>query len=149
MSKRISPTLSITMRPEVIKRLKERSEENTSRQIASDLQTFYSLLDAISIEMKGYFTTAEACYLCDVFNGTLMDPSHIRYWPEQLAWNVEDGAELCALNKKWETDDRALSEKLRSLTPAQAVWVWDRVQAFWRDPNRKPIREIVKELFLT
>jgi len=108
-----------------------------------DLGRYYTLLRR---ELAGVqLSEPEACLLVDALNGTLLDEHTV-----SLLWAELDDAILQDhLHEKWSLPGEqagALVARLRSLSPGQAMAVYDAVERFWRDPN--PLRERLRAVGL-
>jgi len=100
-------------------------------------------VDAIGAEMTDVLTVEEAHLMCDLLNGTFMDPRQVRTWPCSLELSVVDGCKIDGLDEKWSVDGKALAVKVATMPPYQAWWLVHQVRVWWRDGNGKPIDEDV------
>lgn len=114
---------------------------NRSGTIARDLGRLYDLYRQALREVP--LTTAEACLICDVMNGTMPEPySTACLWAE-----VEDGIRLNKMDEKWGVDGPALVERLRALTPLQALALIDAAERFWAGDLTEDARLAVRRFF--
>lgn len=89
------------------------------------------IVEAIGTEMTSKFTYCEIMLICDLLNGTIMPAETVRSWPQQLAWEVEDGCNLDGLDKKWEIKKEELMEKVKALSIAHVWWLVHQVKVWW------------------
>lgn len=123
MYKRINVTLPERVYDEVMDRV--RGSRERSATIARDLDRLYTLyryaLRAVPL------TAGEACLLCDVLAGTLMDASSATMlWAE-----VADGIQLDGLADKWGVDGDALVARLKGLDRLTCLALVDAAERFW------------------
>jgi hypothetical protein len=131
---------SIVLDPDIAAELDTRGD-NRSAVIRRDLERLYTLYQR---SLPRDLTEAEACLICDVMNGTLMDANTAH----MLYAEVEDGIALEGLAEKWEIDGPALVEKLKALSDIQCLAVIDAAERFWSTPDdRRSIPGTVRELF--
>lgn len=106
-----------------------------------DLGRYYAVLRDSLRDVD--LTEGEASLLCDVLNGTLIEEASYRLLWAEIDDSLEDGVAM-----KWEVDGPALVRKLRAFSPGALMAVADAVEAFWRDPNRLPMPELLREVGL-
>jgi hypothetical protein len=103
------------------------SEQSRHATAQRDLDRYYTLL-ARSLPT---FTEAEASLLMDALNGTIAMPQ-----TAHLLWaEIDDAIRLDRLDEKWGVDGQALHERLRALTPFQAMAILDAKERYWLHPN--------------
>lgn len=140
MAKDRSKMTTITLYNEDISRVELRGK-NRSQTIARDLERLYSLYRRCLSQIK--LTANEACLICDVLNGTIMDAnSASMLWAE-----VEDGCNLDGLDEKWEIDGPALVEKLKSYNETQCLALVDAAERFWASDYESTTRETMAAFF--
>lgn len=122
--------------------IKQRQDRLFGQQATDDLSLFYGLLDALTVEMKGKFDEFEVRYLIDCFNGIHLEPQILLSWPGVMAGCIHDAAILERLDVKWGIDIEALAEKVSNLLFPQALWLYDRIQLYWKDPQEERIEEL-------
>lgn len=134
------PTLHITI-PERISAEIDARGDNRSEVIRRDLERLYTLYKHALREVE--LTAGEACLICDVLNGVLMDAtSASMLWAE-----VEDGIRMDDLDQKWGVDGPALVEKLRSLDRLTCLALVDAAERFWAASPQEDPRQAVKRFF--
>jgi hypothetical protein len=117
--------------------------ENESGIASRDLERLYTLYKHALREVP--LSENEACLLCDVLNGTLMDAnSAALLWAE-----VEDGIRLDGLDQKWEVDGPALVKRLQALDRLHCLALIDAAERFWAETPQEPAREAVRRFFRT
>lgn len=103
---------------------RQRGEEAPGSVAKRDLARYYALLT----RSLPAFSEAEASLLVDACNGWLIEPH-----TAQLLWaEVADAISLDSLDRKWDVDGPALVERLRRLTPFEALAACDAIERFWR-----------------
>lgn len=102
---------------------------------ARDLDRYYTLLQRAMPK----FSEPEASLIVDALNGTLSEPhtAHL-LWAE-----IDDAIQLDQLDKKWGVDGPALVQRLRSLSPFEAMAVVDAAERFWLSPNEDGVLRAV------
>jgi|GEM_PF-1448512 len=137
------PRWTITVPPaladEITARAKGGRERSTT--IARDLSRLYELYKLALREIP--LTTGEACLICDVLNGTLMDVSSAAFlWAE-----VEDGIRLDGLGTKWNVDGAALVQRLKNLDRLTCLALVDAAERFWAGDLTEDARTAVQRYF--
>lgn len=101
------------------------------------------------LELKNYFSTAEACLIVDVNNSYLYTPQG--YSKSSLRLRVVDGDKYEGLGEKWEVNIDELIEKIDKLTNYQCHCIFLMCNEFWNmseeDRGTKSINEIVAKIF--
>ena len=140
MEKKEPKTASIWLRPELEKELISRGS-NRSQIIHRDLERLYTLYRLALREMK--LTLPEAWFIVDMLNGTIMDAN-----TAGLLWaSAEDACALDGLDKKWQVDGKAFVEKLKALSPVQALALADAAERFWQANTGTADDEDIKKFF--
>jgi hypothetical protein len=88
-----------------------------------DLGRYYALLDAALGTV--HLSTAEAALVCDAVGSAAAD-QYAFVWAA-----VADGIRARGLEAKWSVDGAALIDRLRALSPGQALALADAVERFW------------------
>lgn len=122
--------------------IKQRQDRLFGQQATDDLSLFYGLLDALTVEMKGKFDEYEVRYLVDCFKQIHLEPQILLSWPKLVAGCISDAAVLERLDAKWGIDVEALAEKVSNLSFPQALWLYDRIQLYWKDPTEERMEEL-------
>lgn len=135
--------ISIRLGPDLQDRIEERiGTYDRTYVIERDLSRYYDMLRR-ELASAG-LSIDEACYLCDLLNGTLLEPTSVRFlWAEVL-----DGDLLNGLGQKWNVDAQALAAKLKECSQAQCLAITDAAERFWSGPYREDsTREAVAKVF--
>src|SRR5579859_1805217 len=92
-----------------------------SQQAQAALDDYVTILaaDLASVTL----TTPEALLICDIRNGTRLEPATARLLWAEVADSAPDG-----MAEKWGADIPALVAKLRSYSPGQCWAIYDAVQ---------------------
>lgn len=120
-----------------------RGSRDRSATIARDLARLYDLYKLALREVP--LTVGEACLICDVLNGTMMDASSsTMLWAE-----VEDGIRLDRLDEKWGVDGDALVAKLKGLDRLTCLALVDAAERFWvaAPSSEEDTRTLVQRFF--
>ena len=118
-------TVSIYLRPALEAELEARGD-NRNHIIHRDLERLYTLYRLALRDVK--LTLPEAWFIVDMLNGRLMDAN-----TAGLLWaSAEDACSMDGLDKKWEIDGKAFVEKLKALSPVQALALADAAERFWQ-----------------
>ena len=118
-------TVSIYLRPELEAEIEARGS-NRNHIIHRDLERLYTLYRLALREVK--LTLPECWFIADMLNGGLMDA----YTAGQIWAEAEDAIALDGLDKKWQVDGKAFVEKLKALSPVQALALVDAAERFWQ-----------------
>lgn len=114
--------------PDLAARAGDDSDAAISRTADRDLHRYYALL----ARALPAFAEPEASLLVDALNGIITEPHSAH-----LLWaNVED-AQREGLAEKWGVDGLALVQRLRALTPFEALAVADAAERYWQGPYRQ------------
>jgi len=133
-------TVSIYLRPALETELEARGD-NRNHVIHRDLERLYTLYRLALREMK--LTLPEAWFIVDMLNGTMMDAN-----TAGLLWaDAEDACALDGLDKKWQVDGKAFVEKLKALSPVQALALADAAERFWQANTGSMEDEDIRKLF--
>ncbi len=81
-------------------------------------------------ELKGKFTSQEWIAFADSLNGTLID-EYTRYSLDMFIAHCEDSEMLEGTFSRYEIKIKELEEKLKTITVAQLVALYDRIEQFW------------------
>lgn len=134
------PKVTITLPPNVIEDIDSRGD-NRSGSIARDLDRLYTLYKHALRDIP--LSVGEACLLCDVLNGTMMDAnSAVLLWAE-----VSDGVRLNGLDRKWDVDGKAFVARLRALDHIHALALIDAAERFWSGDLSEDARKAVGRYF--
>ncbi|WP_374713122.1 hypothetical protein [Symbiobacterium terraclitae] len=119
-----------------------RGPRERSATIARDLDRLYTLYKLALREAP--LAVGEACLICDVLNGTLMDASSVAMlWAE-----VADGIRLDGLDKKWGVDGEALVKRLKGLDRLTCLALVDAAERFWvAAPSSQESTEVLVRQF--
>lgn len=137
------PAFNITLPPDLYDALASRIRGSRERSatIARDLSRLYDLYRHALREVP--LTTGEACLICDVLNGTLMDASSAAaLWAE-----VADGVRLDRLDEKWGVDGDALIARLKGLDRLTCLALVDAAERFWAGDLSEDARTAVRRYF--
>ena len=129
----------------LIKRLEKRNE-NLHDAVREALQSYYALVDATAVEMRGMFTDAESALLCELFKNNDMGIERFQEWPMLFAWDVEDVERCEKISVNYGVDPVLLSEKLEVLTHSQALWLMDKIRQFKRREDAAALGEEVVQV---
>lgn len=123
-------TVGVYLRDEIQEEINKRiGAEGRSYVIERDLDRLYTLYKRAVKEVP--LSLDEARLIVDCCNGTIYDA---RSAP--MLWaSVEDSCTLDGLDEKWSVDGPALVEKLKALTPIQALAIVDAAELFWALPD--------------
>jgi len=133
-------TVSIYLRPALETELEARGD-NRNHVIHRDLERLYTLYRLALREMK--LTLPEAWFIVDMLNGSLVDA-----YSAGLLWaSAEDACALDGLDKKWQVDGKAFVEKLKALSPVQALALVDAAERFWQANTGSMEDEDIRKLF--
>jgi hypothetical protein len=125
MEKKEPRTVSIYLRPALETELEARGD-NRNHVIHRDLERLYTLYRLALRDVK--LTLPEAWFIVDMLNGSLMDA----YTAGTLWASAEDACAMDGLDKKWQVDGKAFVEKLKALSPVQALALVDAAERFWQ-----------------
>ncbi len=141
-----APKTSITL-SRIAQREIDRRTENIgidggrSATISRHLERYFSMLDRARRELRQIFSDNEAVLIVDVLNG-------VAFWDTfgiyMVAHEVADGISLDGLDRKWEVDGKALTDKLAALNDAQQLAIVDSVTMWWNrpDPRGRTVNDI-------
>lgn len=104
-----------------------------------DLGRHYQVLAAERALLN--LTENEALLLCDVLNGTIMEP----FIPGMLWVEVHDAIELDGADQNWGVNGAVLLEKLRNLSPGGVMTILDAVERWWAHAGsdaRQKLRDV-------
>ena len=133
-------TVSIYLRPALETELEARGD-NRNHVIHRDLERLYTLYRLALREMK--LTLPEAWFIVDMLNGSLVDA-----YSAGLLWaSAEDACALDGLDKKWQVDGKAFVEKLKALSPVQALALVDAAERFWQANTGSMDDEDIRRFF--
>jgi hypothetical protein len=99
------------------------------------------------VSMKGLFTAGELCLFIDTHNGLMLSAHH--YNSNTLAAGTSDSIALDGMDRKWEIDAGQILDKIRALTPMQALCLEIWATGFWygQEPAEdRDIQEYIKTL---
>jgi len=133
-------TVSIYLRPALETEIEARGD-NRNHVIHRDLERLYTLYRLALREMK--LTLPEAWFIVDMLNGSLVDA----YSAGTLWASAEDACALDGLDKKWQVDGKAFVEKLKALSPVQALALVDAAERFWQANTGSMKDEDIKKFF--
>ena len=134
-------TVSIYLRPALETELEARGD-NRNHVIHRDLERLYTLYRLALRDVK-QLTLPEAWFIVDMLNGTMMDAN-----TAGLLWaDAEDACALDGLDKKWQVDGKAFVEKLKALSPVQALALVDAAERFWQANTGTADDEDIKKFF--
>jgi len=141
MSKQKEPrSVSIYLRPVLEAEIEARGD-NRNHIIHRDLERLYTLYRLALREVK--LTLPECWFLVDMLNGSLMDAN-----TAGLLWaSAEDACALDGLDKKWQVDGKAFVEKLKALSPVQALALADAAERFWQANTGSMDDEDIRRFF--
>jgi hypothetical protein len=107
-----------------------------------------ALIELTKRELKGFFTTEEACLMVDVNNSHLYVPN---YPKSALHLCVHDGNLYEELGEKWSVDIQVLLDKINKLSNYQCHCVFLMCNEFWNildeERSKKTIQETVNSIF--
>ena len=137
--------VNVYLQEDTCKSMEQRNKlgESAGSMANREIARLYYLYDQALREVS--LSVNEACLLCDLLNGTIMDERSARMlWAE-----VEDGCSMDGLDGKWEVNATELVKKLRGITNVQALALVDATDQFWAsdDNIRNDMHATVKRLF--
>lgn len=103
----------------------DRGEIPPGRLAEDGLRWYYALLGETLKTVS--LSEGEASLLVDILNSTILEPQTVRYLWAEVEDSLVDGTA-----EKWGIDGPALAAKLRALSYAQDVAVYDAARRFWR-----------------
>ena len=93
------------------------------------IQTWKQMWRHSLASLKGVFTAGELSLFIDTHNGLILSPWH--YGSNTLAVGTSDSIALDGTAEKWDVDPETIIDKIKSLTPAQALCVEIWACGFW------------------
>lgn len=91
-------------------------------------------------ELRGVFTPDEWKFLADSLNGTSVSES-FRCNVSALVAHVEDAAQLEGLDRRWQVDVNAFTQKIKTLHGANVEALYARVEEYWANSDTKDLNE--------
>ena len=91
-------------------------------------------------ELRGVFTPEEWKFLADSLNGTSVSES-FRCNVSALVAHVEDAAQLEDLDRKWQVDVEAFTQKIKTLHGANVEALYSRVEEYWANSDTTDLND--------
>lgn len=107
------------------------NETGTGLIASRDLDRYYHLLAAELAVLE--LTTAEACAIADVLNGSL----HQVEIAPPIHWEFADALDE-GIAEKWQIDGASLFARLKALTPGQRWAIADAAERWWTSTTTQP-----------
>lgn len=105
------------------------ADQSLAHVAQDSLERYFTLLAGELRRVR--LSREQALLLCDVLNGTLIDPVWAESAPELLAAEVED-SDLDGMGEKWDVDLEEFVTTIRSWSRGQALAVVDAVGRWWK-----------------
>lgn len=91
-------------------------------------------------ELRGVFTPDEWKFLADSLNGTSVSESFRCNVPALVA-HVEEAAQLEGLDRKWQVDVNAFTQKIKTLHGANVEALYARVEEYWANSDTTDLND--------
>ncbi len=129
ITKKGSKTKSINLTPALIEQIENRANGKTfSYQVVVDLDTYYSLLDALSRTISDKFTPDEIEAMRHTIGGIgNITEGQAHLIGSAIVWHLEKPT-MAVLLKKRGQDNKKLISKVQELSTAEQVALWDMVR---------------------
>lgn len=106
--------------------------KNITSAVTQAAESFYVLRRYTLEELKGRFSHAEIVGLCDMFNGTIIQPE--MSVKSVLLAQLEDAENFDNLSARHGFKYSELKEKIEGLTASQVFFLIHEIDRFWNDP---------------
>lgn len=123
-----------------------------SSQLREDICLLQTLIRYGESQVAGRFTISESCFMIDVLNEMVMEPSLFASYPIFLATEVSNACKLEEMDQKWGVDGKQLEQKCRDLSPIQAYAIYHLTRIYWMTESEEKdggddIEKRAEELF--
>lgn len=92
------------------------------------LAYFDGIMDATTVEMRGFFEDSELNFLRDLIVNISLDVSTIRLWSYILAAVIEDAVTLKRMDASYGIEAKTLLKKVKSMTIPQSIWLVNEIK---------------------
>lgn len=111
----------------------ETDYKNATSAATQAAESFWIIRRYALNELKGIFSKEEITALCDIFNGTIIQPEFSN--KSVLIAQLEDSEKFEDISSRHGFDYEKLQSKIEQLTSAQVFFLIHEIDRFWNDPQ--------------